>query len=171
MFFSGVSPQQGLVCQLFCLLYLQYQAYSQVSDAYETHPKLWFLAYIASDFTLYLRVWFMNCFSQCPAVFSNFHLCAFPPSFSYLFLYLFYPCFPPLSSPSFLLVLSEISLWRWTSSRCVNTATNACQTTWKDDLPSASVTQKTRRRNYWYQCVCDLLSLLNLHSCCSFWLV
>lgn len=31
---SGVRSQQGLVCQLFCLLYLQHQAYSQVSSAW-----------------------------------------------------------------------------------------------------------------------------------------
>lgn len=30
---SGVCPQQGVVRQLFCLLYLQHQAHPQVSDA------------------------------------------------------------------------------------------------------------------------------------------
>lgn len=31
--FSGVCPQQGLVCQLFCLLYLQHQAHPEVSHS------------------------------------------------------------------------------------------------------------------------------------------
>lgn len=39
-YISGVRPQQGLVCQLFCLLYLQYQAYSQVSIVHKSKTQM-----------------------------------------------------------------------------------------------------------------------------------
>lgn len=103
------------------------------------------------------------------ALFPFYHLCWLPPPLSFflftcVFLFLaFPPCASHLAS---FLTLSGISLWRWIWSQCVSTATNACQTTWGAVWPSASVTQKRRRRSRWYPCVCDALFLsARFHSC------
>lgn len=92
-----------------------------------------------------------------------------PTSSLFFSFYLCLPisCLPPCAShlASFL-TLSGISLWRWIWSQCVSTATNACQTTWGAVWPSASVTQKRRRRSRWYPCVCDALFLsARFHYC------
>lgn len=83
-----------------------------------------------------------------------------PTALPLLFPILLHPS-PSLPPPS------GISLWRWIWSQCVSTATNACRTTWNTGWPSANATQKRRRRNHWYPCVCDPLFLLSPHFHCS----
>lgn len=125
-------------------------------------PLLLFIIPLLCPAPLLLSLPSLNCL---PFIFPLSPSCFFPlflpQCLSPLPPYLLFPHFSLLPAPS------GISLWRWIWSRCVSTAMNACLTIWNAGWPSVNATQKKRRRNYWYPCVCDPPFLLSPHFHCS----
>lgn len=117
----------------------------------------------STNLHLFQQLYFyLSADSLCISLFPFSQLYRLPPPLLSSSLFILCLFVFPASYLAFFLALSGISLWRWIWSQCVSTATNACQTTWGAALPSASVTQKRRRRSRWYPCVCDALSICPL---------